>query len=446
LWEDFLSEARRFDGRKLLSLFGDTDPVRRPPAKVADFTLRDRLLIGEFIRRHHARLAHEIAIHGIPGIGGRAVSLIDRTSETSIWLSDIAGLIARSHGISLRNTLPFLERRYHIRDFNGLHSIFLMVLLRIADYLQIQAKRAPTETLQVRRLVSPISQGEWKVHSSVRNITTAVDDPEAVYIDAAPQDIQSFLRLREWIQGIQAELDLSWAVLGEVYGRYSQERLDNLGLKLRRMRSSIDDTESFSKSVGYVPARITFEAANPDLLKLLVGPLYGDDAAIGLRELIQNAIDAVRELDELLNHRPELKSVERRQQDADVVVTIACDKDYFPTAITIADRGIGMNLDVVENYFLKAGASFRRSDAWRKQFEDEAGRSTVLRSGRFGIGALAAFLLGNTIEVTTRHIESDVDHGLCFSASLDDPAIPLAWVRAPAGTEIRIGLPSTNRF
>jgi molecular chaperone HtpG len=50
LWEDFIAEARRFDGRKLMSLFGDTDPIRRPPEKVADLSLRDRLLMGEFIR------------------------------------------------------------------------------------------------------------------------------------------------------------------------------------------------------------------------------------------------------------------------------------------------------------------------------------------------------------------------------------------------------------
>ena len=67
LWEQFWAEARRFDHRKLIQLFGSPDPITALPSSKLDLTLRHRLLIGEFLRRHHARLAHEIAILGIPG-------------------------------------------------------------------------------------------------------------------------------------------------------------------------------------------------------------------------------------------------------------------------------------------------------------------------------------------------------------------------------------------
>jgi molecular chaperone HtpG len=445
LWDEFIAEARRFDGRKLTALFGDTDPIRRPPEKVTDLSKRDRLLMGEFIRRHHARLAHEIALHGIPGTDGVPVPLIDVASELGQWMADMAGVTARSHGIPLRAAVEYISAKYHVRDFNTVHAVFLMVLVRIADYLQIQAKRAPTEILEVRKLASPVSVGEWKVHASIRNITSAGDDPEAIFIDAQPTEIQSFLRVREWLTGIQDELDLSWAVLGEVFGRYRQEKLDQLGLKLRRIHSNIDNVEEFAKTVSYVPAKISFETANPDLLKLLVGPLYGEDPGIGLRELIQNAIDAVRELDELRNHRPELRNVPTRKQDFDVTILLECDEEALPQTLTVTDRGIGMDLDVVQNYFLKAGASFRRSDAWRRRFEDAAGRSTVLRSGRFGVGALAAFLIGDAVEVTTRHVESPASRGIKFSASLDDPSLSLSWTTCPVGTLVRINIPDDKR-
>lgn len=67
VWQSFLGEAFRFDDKKLRNIFGDTVPPRRPPTDPLEFTKRDRLLIGEFVRRHHARLAHEIAIFGVPG-------------------------------------------------------------------------------------------------------------------------------------------------------------------------------------------------------------------------------------------------------------------------------------------------------------------------------------------------------------------------------------------
>ncbi len=135
LWETFLSDARRFDGRKLTALFGDADPIRRPPGKVTDLSVRDRLLMGEFIRRHHARLAHEIALYGIPGVEGEFVPLIDQSSEWGRWLADIAGVTARSHGIPLRSAVTYLKEKYHVRDFNGVHAACLMVLIRVADHL-----------------------------------------------------------------------------------------------------------------------------------------------------------------------------------------------------------------------------------------------------------------------------------------------------------------------
>jgi len=64
-------------------------------------------------------------------------------------------------------------------------------------------------------------------------------------------------------------------------------------------------------------------------------------------------------------------------------------------------RGIGMTVDTVINYFLKAGASLRRSELWRETYEDAEGKSRVLRSGRFGVGVLAAYLLGDEISVAT---------------------------------------------
>ena len=66
-WEEFLSESARFDGRKLQSLFGDLAPARRPPLNPSEMNRRDRLLIGEFLRRYHPRLAQEIGEFGVPG-------------------------------------------------------------------------------------------------------------------------------------------------------------------------------------------------------------------------------------------------------------------------------------------------------------------------------------------------------------------------------------------
>ncbi len=60
-----------------------------------------------------------------------------------------------------------------------------------------------------------------------------------------------------------------------------------------------------------------------------------------------------------------------------------------------------MSEHVIREYFLKADASFRTSDAWHKAHDQQAdepdpGKPRIIRTGRFGIGALAMFLFGRS--------------------------------------------------
>lgn len=443
LWEDFFAEATRFDDRKLRQLFGDNyRPVRPLPPKEAAWDDLDNLLVGEFLRRHHPRLAHEIAIYGLPGKDGSAIEICPSGTEEQRFLADIAGVIARSHGMDLRTCLEYLKDRYQNKiNPRGVHAAFLGSLVRIADYFQIQAARAPSARTDVAAFKSQLSEREWNVHQSVRDIHNTSGDPEAIVVVAEPRDVQAFLRLKDWLDGLQNELDQSWAILGEVFGLQGHNNLNLLGMKIRRVSSNLDDVASFSRSVNYVPARIAFEAANADLLKLLVVPLYGNNPGIGLRELIQNSVDAVREFDDLALQHPELLKLDRFEQETDVKLEVKCDSKDLPIEITITDRGVGMTAEIIRDYFLKAGASFRKSSAWRSEHEDQEGRSRVFRTGRFGVGALAAYLLGDKIEVTIRHVHSAPNQGIKFFARIDDETISLDRTTCPVGTRISIAIP-----
>jgi hypothetical protein len=443
LWERFYSEATRFDDRKLKTLFGPNyHPVKPLPARGQAWEEFDFLLVGEFLRRHHPRLAHEIALYGLPGKDGGAILVSPTDTSDQKFLADVSGLVARSHGLDLRECMSYLENQYKNKiDPRSTHAIFLGVLLRIADYFQIQATRAPTERTDVTSFRSSFSEGEWWVHQSISDVHNSGEDPEAIVVNANPPNVDTFLRLKKWLYGIQSELDQSWAILGEVYALQTHLQLEQLGIKIRRVKSNLDDVEAFSKTVSYVPARIAFEAANTDLLKLLVAPLYGEDAGIGIRELLQNAIDAVREFEDLRRQHPSLAMVDQYDQDSDVVLQINTDETGDPTEIIVTDKGVGMTPEVVKEYFLRAGASFRKSDVWRQEHEDAEGHSRVLRTGRFGVGALATFLLGDEIEVTTRHVQSKKSDGITFRARIDDDSISLLRVECPTGTQIRIKVP-----
>ena len=104
LWDEFLFMARRWDDRKLEDVFGgwgDDSPrpvVKNPFDHYHDLGDWDRKLIGEFIRVHHPRMAHEFALYGVPS--GLAADPIRPDRRFGGRLSDLGGLVAEPRSAS----------------------------------------------------------------------------------------------------------------------------------------------------------------------------------------------------------------------------------------------------------------------------------------------------------------------------------------------------------
>lgn len=428
LWEDFLNEAKKFSGKQLKDLFGRDDVIVRDPPlnNSGDITENDKKLIGEFIRRHHPRLAHEIAINGFPA----NPSSISFASGLDINAKSLIGLIARSHGKDLRECIDYIESNYG-RDSRrcpyGIHATYLMILLRIGDYIQIDNQRIFKTILKSKTFSSPVSKTEHYAHLAIENVDFKYhDDPERIFVTAFPTESKMFLKLKKLLKDIQYEFDVSWAVLGELYG-YSKEK-DKPKIKYRRITSNLD-TKLFAKQQSYVADSFLFKT-NDDIIKLLVAPLYGDDITFGVRELLQNAIDACKERD-FINRQEKVKNYIPS-------VTITVNKeDNGVTYFEINDNGLGMDIDIIKNYFLSAGASYRKSIEWRKDFLNEDGTTKVRRSGRFGVGILSAFLIGKEISIQTK--KSNSKEGYKFKANLNTEQINiLKDFSLPEGTSIKI--------
>ena len=110
LWEDYIREARRFNERQLTDIIGEQQarnwkfPVVWSESSQWDESFR--LIVGEFIRRHHTRLAHEIAIYGFPGLpigsGMDEFTALGKKGHPLENFADLIGITARS----LREVLP----------------------------------------------------------------------------------------------------------------------------------------------------------------------------------------------------------------------------------------------------------------------------------------------------------------------------------------------------
>lgn len=431
IWSEFLEEAKRFDDNRLISLFGKKVIIHEVPNDKGELTLNHRLLIGEFLRRHHARLAHEIAFNGIPN-GRGFEEKIKLASTVSSRFYDLVGFIAKSHNLSLRNAIERLHKNNKQSD-QGIHVPFVMAILRVADYIQIHSDRAPSDLLKVKKLISPVSRGEWNKHHSIDQIHNNHEDPEAIFIDAEPLDAITYESLINLFTDIQKELDISWSILGEIYGRYKDL---NFGLNIRRIRSSLDNKNDFieDKKITYIPEVFRFRTAHSELMELLIKPLYGNNPSIGIRELLQNAVDATKERINL--ERKNLIPKVNKKFTIELILKKRDEKYQF----IIKDDGLGMDQKVVRDYFLNVGASYRKSDLWSDSHKTN-GKSDISRIGRFGVGILAAYLLGDEIQVQTRSVnELDQNKGLVFNCNNFHKPITINYKNCNIGTTIIVNL------
>lgn len=437
-WNSFQAEATRFDGRQLMKLFGSTDPVRSLPRTVEEFTDRDRKLIGRFVNRYFGELAGRFAELGEATEGdGRALRFdLPRISEAPEVTRGAIAMVASSLGKPIRQAFEHLPHPSH-REWGSIRVPYLIGLLRVSSFLTVHSERAPRTAMPEAQLVTPISNTSLDRVQERSLITGVENDPEGLSIHVIPESVRSYLSIRATLDALQMSLDQSWAVIGEVYGRV--EELRQIGFLVRRVRSNVDRPDELAQSVDYHPDRIAFDAAGVDLLKLLVRPLYGNNPSIGVRELLQNAVDAVRELQYLQLTAKDRLGEDPQGHAEDVLISLDQNPEGGWT-LEVVDRGVGMTLDTVKNYLLRAGASFRRSDAWKEAFQTKEGGSAIARTGRFGIGILASFLLGDRIEVSTRHYSLPSGEGLVFSATVDDEFITVRKANLPVGTTIRVHL------
>jgi hypothetical protein len=284
LWQDYIREARKFSARILINIVGEQSvregwKFQNLPEDSGQWETNHRLIVGEFIRRHHARLAHEIAIYGFPGLkagfNDRQFPTLGAEENALTNLADMIGLTARSHGLSLRICKTYLDSNPlyagTLRPMNTA-VLFPMSLLRVADYLQIDRQRAPAVLLHLRNPQSPKSIQEWKKHLAVQNIAPAIDPRGKMVTINTNISLELCLQMRELLDGLQNEIDLSAAVLDEFYGPRNDLGLDQLGLAIRRIHSNLD-MPAFRDSLPFVPERTGF-SVDPNLLTLLVEPLF----------------------------------------------------------------------------------------------------------------------------------------------------------------------------
>lgn len=126
----------------------------------------------------------------------------------------------------------------------------------------------------------------------------------------------------------------------------------------------------------FIQSDIKFKISD-NVIELLMEPLYSHNnkPMVTVRELMQNSIDACRLMAD--KYSKEMK------------ITLQIENDAEHSYLVMLDNGIGMNLDDISNCYLVVGKSNKKN-------------SETSLIGKYGIGALTMFLIGNEGEITTR--------------------------------------------
>jgi hypothetical protein len=156
---------------------------------------------------------------------------------------------------------------------------------------------------------------------------------------------------------------------------------------------------------GWKPIDTTVRISDPlALIERLGGRhLYGNDHTAPIRELVQNAADAVRARRARRGYGPDAK------HDAGEIHLSVQKLETGSWVIKVMDDGIGMPESILSGTFLDFGKSLWQSDRIASLYPGLASDPDFKPTGQFGIGFYASFIIGHDVKVFSKPLAGGDD-------------------------------------
>jgi hypothetical protein len=269
-----------------------------------------------------------------------------------------------------------------------INPLYCTVILRTADILDFDRERTPSILFENISPRNSISLVEWNKHLSVQGW---IISRERIVFEAECTHPVYEKALRRFLDYIDSELQNTQSIVRNFphFGGVAEHYPFALPIRVERDRIR-------AKENAYRYVDLSFSLDPEQIVKLLMGREFWGGTALVVRELIQNAYDAIR-------HRQALEHLGGNDWAQGRIILEQRLNAEGRLELTCRDNGIGMDLYILENFFFTVGRSYYRSP----QFESE--RAGFRTKGvefdpisQFGLGVASAFTLGDQLRVRTR--------------------------------------------
>ena len=377
-----------------LGLAGDAD-------READFAALRSLHAGQAARlgtsAWHAEDGSTVYIIDDPELREHYGSLIGKIAASHHWdIEDLAREFAQP-----RPPASIVGRDWSV------DALKIACLLRAADAGHIDGRRAPTFLLKILQM-NALARDHWVAQNHLGRLMVSPQDTSLLVVSStAPftrAEAQAWWVAFDAIVLLDKEIkdcnDLLTNAPGFHRLPFARTRVAGAG------RAS--ETAKYVQTVGWEPTDSNVHVSDVAALVSSLGGenLYGKDVdrlEIALRELVQNAADAIAAR----------RAIEQSYGRGQLTVRLI-EKQGAPHVLQVDDNGTGMSQTTMIKDMLDFGKSFWASERAAQEFPGlhSSGYSSI---GRFGIGFFSVFMAATKVSVYSRRFDAGLNDVRCLS-------------------------------
>ena len=364
----------------------------------------------EALRALHASQASRLAVEPWKDDEGELYLIDDRTLRENY--GELIGDLASSHHWNLEMVVSrFVTPRPAAAFFEAdwtVDSLKIACMLRVADAGHMDGTRAPSFLLRVLQMNS-LSRAHWRAQNRIGRLTVNPDDPTQLVI-ASTSPFPRSESAAWWVAfDLIDTFDTELRRCNEVLKASPGGPRSTFARKSVAGSGQVKELVQYVETADWEPTDSTVHVSDVAALVTNLGgeQLYGKDADrlyVALRELIQNAADAIGVR----------RSLPGNGEFTGCIFVRLKGREDGGWILQVDDNGVGMSHTTLTTDLLDFGRSFWASERAAREFPGvhACGYTPI---GRFGIGFFSIFMAAKKINVYSRRFDKGLNEVRCLS-------------------------------